>query len=207
MIGGGAGAGEDLHRPRARAAGRRLAGRPSKLARLVGRRAEQTEKICLLQQPGATATQQQPAGRHQPHRQAVEIEVFSRALFHFAAGADQLGRIEHHDVVLPALAEHLAHVGEGVGLDEAHAHLVEVGVLAGQPQRLFVEVDAGHLGGVAETLGLHGEPARVAAQVQHAAACAELGQPAAVLPLVAEEARLVPAGKADAEPRAELRGS
>ena len=121
-----------------------------------------------------------------------------------AQGADQLGRIEHNHVVLPPLGEHLPHVRENVGLDETDADLVEVGVFAGQAERLLVEIDAGGLGRLAQPHRLHGEAARVAAEVQHGPPAAELGQPAAVFALVAEESRLVPPGKSHAEPRAIL---
>ena len=53
------------------------------------------------------------------------------------------------------------------------AHLVQVRVLLGQRDRLLVEIDADHLLGLAERLGVDREAAGVAAQVEHALAGAE----------------------------------
>ena len=94
--------------------------------------------------------------------------------------------------------------GEQVGLHEADARLVQVGVLLGQGDGLLVEVDAHHLLGLAQRLGVDGEAARVAAQVQHAPARAELRQRLAVVALIEEEAGLVLAARRHPEPQAVL---
>ena len=70
--------------------------------------------------------------------------------------------------------------------------------------RLLVEVDADHLVGAAQRLGVDGEAAGVAAQVEHALARAERGQQPAVVALVEEEAGLVLAARRHAEAHAVL---
>ena len=74
----------------------------------------------------------------------------------------------------------------------------------GQREGLLVEIDADHLVGLAERLGVDGEAAGVAAQIEHALAAAERGEALAIVALIEEEAGLVLAAGGDAEPHAML---
>ena len=87
---------------------------------------------------------------------------------------------------------------EVLRLDEARAHVVELGVAARDVEHGFIDVDAGHFSGAAHR-GVHAETAGVAAQVEHALALDVARQPLAVLALVGEETGLVRAGRVGAE--------
>ena len=121
------------------------------------------------------------------------------------AVARLLGGIEHDHIEPLAAGRRLAQPGEQVGLDEADVHLIQPGVLPGQGERLFVEIDADHFLGAAERLGVNGETAGVAAEIEHAAAGAEGGQRPAVVALVEKEAGLVLAAGGHAEADAVFR--
>src|SRR3546814_19402393 len=80
-----------------------------------------------------------------------------------------------------------------VGLHEAHAHVVELRVAAGDVEHVLVDVDTYHFAGTAHR-GVHAEAAGVAAQVEHALAFNLLREPLPVVALVGAEAGLVRAG-------------
>ena len=85
----------------------------------------------------------------------------------------------------------VAQPGEQIGLDEPRLDAVQRGILLRQFHRLLVEVHAYHLGGLPQSLGVDGESARVAAEVQDSLARAEVRQIVPVVALVEEEAGLV----------------
>ena len=89
-------------------------------------------------------------------------------------------------------------VAERVGVNHFEPDLVGVAVFARQGDGLLVEVDAGDLPRLAADQGVQAEAAGVAAQVQHGPVGAEPGELAAVVALIAEEARLVPLLEMDA---------
>src|SRR5262245_21030947 len=169
MIRGGTGEAEDLQGT----------------ARLPGGAAEGFEKVVFANQTRAGTGEEQPAGSDGLQGEFVHVEVFLEGPGHVFTFAGLLGRIENHDVELLAVGKALAQPGEKVRLDEANAPaLIEVGVLFRQLQSLLIEIDADHFLGMAFRLGVDGKAARVAAQVQHALAGAELGEQPAVFPLV-----------------------
>ena len=67
-----------------------------------------------------------------------------------------------------AVLLHLPRVGEGVGVDELEADLVEVGVAPGLLDRGLVQVHPGDIGRAAQHLGAEREAACVTAKVEHA---------------------------------------
>ena len=91
------------------------------------------------------------------------------------------------------------HVVERVGLDETHADLIEIRVVARQLQRLFVEIDAGHFGRLASAW-----PARRIHRYSSTGPTpcgrGKIRPAAGGSRAVAEEPRLVPAGETHAEP-------
>src|SRR3546814_14924469 len=85
-----------------------------------------------------------------------------------------------------------------VGLHEAHAHVVELLVAAGDVEHVLVDVDTDHFGGTAHR-GVHAEAHGVAAQVAHAFASNLLLPPLPVVALSGEAAALVRGGAVDAD--------
>ena len=154
---------------------------------------------------GAGAGHEEAARGDELHGEHVEVVVFLEALGLEldVAAVDELGRVAEDQVPRLAVLLHLADPGEGVGVDELDARVVQVGVPLGHLDGLLVEVDRGDLGGPGE-LGGDGEPAGVAAQVEHPQALGEGAEAAAVIALVAEEARLVALGEVDLLDHAEL---
>ena len=204
MIGGRSGAEKDLHVARAATLETVVVGRADRFAGLSRGGVQQPQKIRFLQQAGTGAAQQQAVRFDELHREAVEVEVAARSFVEFGSVANQLGRIENDDIELPAVTDHVAHVWEDVGLDEVRFDGVELRVAAGDLQRMFVEINARDLGRVAEMLGRDREPAGVAAQIEDTLAGGEVGESAAIVSLIAEEAGLVSAEKLDAKLRAEF---
>ena len=136
--------------------------------------------------------------------QSIHVEVLLEREIDLLAVAGQLGRVEHDHVEAIAGRQHVAQPGEEVGLHERNPHLVQVGVLLRQGDGLLVEIDADHVRGLAERLGVDREAARVAAQIEHLLAVAERGQGLAIVALIDEEAGLVLAARRDAEAHAVL---
>lgn len=112
--------------------------------------------------------------------------------------------VEHHDVELSVVANHVAHVREDVRLHKVRFDRVELRVTTCDLQRLLVEIDAGDFGRVAESLRGDRKPAGVAAQIEHALAGGEVREAAAIVTLITEEAGLVSAEELDTKFRAEL---
>src|SRR5437588_12985271 len=107
--------------------------------------------------------------------------MLAGSFFKLGAGANELRRIEHDDVELAAGGKHIADIGEGVGLREFYAELIEVGVFFGELQWLGVEIDADNIFSAAKLLGLNRKTAGVAAQVEHGFVGTKRGQDASVV--------------------------
>jgi hypothetical protein len=76
----------------------------------------------LVEQLGADAAraaegEQQPAGRQQLERQAVDVLVGARGAFGVRGGGRELRRVEHDGVEAAAALQALAQVGVDVGVD------------------------------------------------------------------------------------------
>src|SRR3954453_14108178 len=104
--------------------------------------------------------------------------MLAGSFFKLGAGANELRRIEHDDVELAAGGKHVADIGEGVGLSELHADLVEVGVFFGELERIGVEINTDHFLRAAELFGLNRKTAGIAAEIEHVFARAKRGQEA-----------------------------
>src|SRR4029077_11820807 len=89
------------------------------------------------------------------------------------------------------IERHLPHVAKRVGMHHAEPDAVGVAVLPGKRHGILVQIHAGDLAGPAAQEGIEPESAGVAAKIKHRAIGAKPGQIAAVVALVAEEARLV----------------
>ena len=173
--------------------------------RLPGRPADRFEEGFLVDQAGAGASQKDTARRDSLQGQPVHVAVFLEGQIDGLAVAGHFGGIEDHHVEAITRGQHIAKPGEDVVLREGDAHLIQVGVLLGQLEGALVEIDADDLLGFAERLGVDGEAAGVAAQVEDAFACTEAGKILAVVALIDEEAGLVLAAGRDAEAHAVLR--
>src|SRR5262249_28575916 len=112
---------------------------------------------------------------------------------------DQLRRVEHDGVEMPAIGDHLAQVNERVGMHVLDADLVEIRVFLRQRERVLIEVDTCYVARLANALGPQTEPPRVATNVEDAGTGAQVGDRTAVVALIAEEPSLVPAVDIDAE--------
>ena len=96
-------------------------------SRLACRRSQQLEEFRVFQQPAASTAEQQSSGAHKLHGQAVEIEVFGASFVGArVAAANQLGRIEYDDVVLPAVAQHVAMYAKASACTKFTRHLIQM---------------------------------------------------------------------------------
>src|SRR5436190_15232971 len=117
--------------------------------------------------------------------------MLAGSFFQLRPRANELWRIEDDNVERAAGRKHVTDVGEGVGLREFDANLVEVGVFLRQFKRIGVEIDSDHVFRSAKFLRLDRKAARVAAQVEHGLVAAERSEEPTVVSLVAEEAGLM----------------
>lgn len=146
---------------------------------------------------GAGAGNEDAAGFDEIEGELVEVFVFLAAAVFVLAIHDEFWGVEHDDFPFASIALHLAGIGEGVAVDPVDACLIEVGVAFGLGDGFFVEVDAGDIGGFALEEGGECEAPGVTAEVEHGAAGGPLGEEAAVVALVAEEAGFVTIAKID----------
>lgn len=204
VVGGGAALTEDLHRSWAVAGTLQTNGGLDLGTGLAGGEADELHEVVGGEESSTGAGEHQPAGRDESHGEAVEVEMFAAAFFVFESRANQLRRIEHDDIELATRGDQVAHIDEGIGLDELATGLVEVGVFLGEGQRMLVEVDTDDFARAAELLRLDREAAGVATDVEDAAVLAIGGKLPAIVALIAKEARLVSFAEVDAKPSAEF---
>ncbi|MFM1944735.1 MAG: hypothetical protein RI897_3717 [Verrucomicrobiota bacterium] len=146
---------------------------------------------------GAGAGDEDSAGFDEVEGELVEVFVFFAAAVFVLAIHDEFWGVEHDDFPFAFVTLHLAGIGEGVAVDPIDACLIEVGVAFGLGDGFFVQVDAGDIGGFALEECGESEASGVAAEVEHGAAGGPLGEEAAVVALVAEEAGFVTVAKVD----------
>ena len=152
-----------------------------------------------IQQAGTTACQQDSAGIHQLHRQAIEIKVFVTPLFDFGSTADQLGRIQNNNIKLATVPQHVPHIAKDFGLNKIDFDLIEVGILPRQIHSLLIQFHSCDVGRLTQPFGLQRKAAGVAAKVQDRFPAAKFGQLLSIVPLIAVKACFVPTGKTDSE--------
>ncbi len=147
----------------------------------------------LLHQAGAGVGQQHATRRQQLERQHIDVLVA-------AAGTQQLGFalgefrwIQHDDIELLALFAIFTQQLEHVMTDKlgvADIQPVQLGVLAGNIQRILGEIDVDHFLGAALE-GIDAKPTGVAEAVKHPLAFGVLGGSLAVIPLIQIETGFV----------------
>src|SRR5262249_36867376 len=152
-------------------------------SRLPGGAAQRLEEHLLADEARAGAGQEDAARRDGLQRQLVHVEVALEREIDLLAIASLLRWIEDHHVETLARRHDVAQPGEQVGLREANAGLVEVGILLRQRDHLLVEIDADHFLRLAKRLRINGKAAGVAAEIEYLFAGTEARQELAVVAL------------------------
>ena len=80
--------------------------------------------------------------RYEPHREPIQIEMFSCPFFQLRPRTYQLRRIEHDYVEGPSGGRHVTNVGKRIGLGELDAHLIQIRILLRQLKRIRIQIDA-----------------------------------------------------------------
>ncbi len=147
----------------------------------------------LFHQAGAGVGQQHATRRQQLERQHVDVLVAAAGAQQLGLALGKLGRIQHDDVKLLALLAVFTQQLEHVVTDKlgvAGIQPVQLGVLAGDVQRILGEIHVDHLLGAALE-GINAKTTGVAEAVEHPLAFGVLGGGLTVVTLIQIEAGLV----------------
>jgi len=144
---------------------------------------------------GAGAGDEESVGSDELEGEFVEVVIFGVADLVLAA-VDEFWWVGDDEVPGAAVFEHGAGPGEGVGVGELDADVVEVGVAFCHGDGGFIEVDADDFLRATEG-GCDGESAGVGAEIEDGFAVGEGAEFLAVVALVAEESSFVAGGEVD----------
>ena len=153
----------------------------------------------------AGARHENAAGLQEADRDAIDAMVGPQGVVDRRSAAGELGRIEHnHPKPLPCRGQRIELL-EGIHrLDGDVGGAIQVGVGPRQRRRLIARVDRQHAPRAARHGAGHGEAARVAEHVEHAATAGMPGSRLTVVSLVEVVARLLPLGEVHTELEAVL---
>src|SRR5713226_3912812 len=135
----------------------------NRAARLPCGSAQALQASFFADQPRAGTREENSARRHDLQSKSIHIEVSLESETHRFTVARLLGRVENDDIKTLPAGQDVAKPMENIGLHETDSRLIQVGILTGQLEGLFIEVDGDHFFGVSQGLGVNGKSARVAA--------------------------------------------